>query len=52
MELAAVSGDSPHDTIAPHMDCDYRIWQRKFKQVFDPNDAADSCNYIEAEENS
>ena len=50
MELAAVRGDSPHDTITPYMDCDYRIWQRKFKQVFDPNDAADSCNYIEAEE--
>jgi hypothetical protein len=52
MALAAVSGASPHDTIAPHMDCDYRIWQQRFKQVFDPNEAADSCNYIEAEKDS
>jgi len=38
-----------HDSIAHHMNTDYRVWQRKFKQAFDPNDAADSCNYIEAE---
>jgi hypothetical protein len=29
------------------MNCDYRLWQRRFKELFDPNDAADSCNYIE-----
>jgi hypothetical protein len=28
------------------MNTDYRHLQRKFKQAFDPNDAADSGNYI------
>jgi hypothetical protein len=52
VKVARSKGVPVHDALAAHMDCDYRIWQRKFKQVFDPNDAADSCNYIEAEEKS
>ncbi|UCD59104.1 MAG: FAD-binding oxidoreductase [Candidatus Hydrogenedentota bacterium] len=47
IKAARSKGLSAHDSIAPHMDSDYRLWQRKFKQAFDPNGAADSCNYIE-----
>ena len=46
IKVARSKGISAHDSIAPHMDTDYRTWQRKFKQAFDPNGAADSCNYI------
>jgi glycolate oxidase len=50
VKVARAQKKSAHDTIAPHMNTDYRHLQRKFKQVFDPNDTADSCNYIQAEE--
>ncbi len=50
IKAARSKGLSAHDTIAPHMNSDYRVWQRKFKRAFDPNDASDSCNYIEAKE--
>jgi len=46
VKVARAQGLSVHDSIAAHMNCDYRTWQRQFKQAFDPNDAADSCNYI------
>ena len=48
VKAARSTGVPVHDTIAPHMNSDYRIWQRKFKQAFDPNDASDSGNYIES----
>lgn len=48
VKVARSKGLSAHDTLAPHMNCDYRVWQRRFKQLFDPNDAADSGNYIES----
>ncbi|RJP70300.1 MAG: FAD-binding oxidoreductase [Candidatus Abyssobacteria bacterium SURF_17] len=48
VKVARSKGLSAHDTIAPHMNVDYRSWQRKFKQAFDPNDTGDSCNYIES----
>ncbi len=48
VKAARAQGMSVHDSIAPEMNCDYRTWQRQFKNLFDPNDAADSCNYIEA----
>jgi len=48
VKVARSKGLSAHDTLATHMNCDYRLWQRKFKELFDPNDAADSCNYIES----
>jgi len=47
VKVARSKGLSPHDTMAPFMNCDYRLWQRRLKELFDPNDAADSCNYIE-----
>ena len=47
VKVARSKGLSAHDTLAPHMNCDYRVWQRRFKQAFDPKGAADSCNYIE-----
>ncbi|GAB4340833.1 MAG: hypothetical protein Kow0099_17010 [Candidatus Abyssubacteria bacterium] len=47
VKVARAQGLSVHDSIAPHMNCDYRVWQQKFKQAFDPNDTADSCNYIQ-----
>lgn len=50
VKAARAQGMAVHDSIAVHMNSDYRIWQRQFKQAFDPNDAADSCNYIEAKE--
>jgi glycolate oxidase len=50
VKAARAQGMKVHDSIAPHMNSDYRIWQRGFKRAFDPNDAADSCNYIEAED--
>jgi hypothetical protein len=49
IKAARSKGETAHDTIAPHMSSDHRVWQRKFKEAFDPNDAADSINYIEAE---
>jgi glycolate oxidase len=48
VKVARAQKKSAHDTIAPHMTTDYRHLQRKFKQVFDPNDVADSGNYIDA----
>ncbi len=48
VKAARAQGMAVHDSIAPHMNSDYRTWQRQFKQLFDPNNAADSCNYIEA----
>ncbi|GAB4340828.1 MAG: hypothetical protein Kow0099_17000 [Candidatus Abyssubacteria bacterium] len=47
IKAARSKGLSAHDMIGPYMNCDYRTWQRSFKQAFDPNNAADSCNYIE-----
>ncbi len=52
IKAARSKGLPVHDAIVPYMNSDHRIWQRKFKQAFDPNDAADSCNYIDWEEKS
>ncbi len=49
MAVSHHKGVSVHDSIAPHLNCDYRIWQRGFKNAFDPNDASDSSMYIEKE---
>jgi glycolate oxidase len=48
VKAARSKGTPVHDSLAAHMNSDYRVWQRKFKQAFDPNNAGDSCNYIEA----
>ncbi len=43
-------GENPHDTIGPRMNSDYRPWQRKIKQAFDPNNTSDPSDYIKPED--
>ena len=50
VKAARAQGMKVHDSIAPYMNSDYRVWQRKFKQAFDPNDASDAAAYIDSEE--
>ncbi len=42
-------GKSPHDTIGPRMNTDYRPWQKRIKKAFDPKNASDPSDYIEPE---
>jgi glycolate oxidase len=49
VKVARAQGMAVHDSIVEHHNCDYRLLQRGFKRAFDPNNAADSCNYIEAD---
>ena len=42
-----VSGDALHEMFGPHA-CNYHLWMRKVKQVFDPNDLSDALYFITA----